>query len=163
MKGGAGKTKNRKIYFDGSMPDEMSHEDHLQSSYEILKEEDEKGVEIYRVNPSLFRELEYMATVSPDILSPRSEDLLRAFDLETFDRMVQQPQMFDPEETGKLLLNTNPTTKKDPEKYVAKAQPQGQAPMMPNQNPTSTPNTGILNQAMKSKTPSVNSPLVGMQ
>ncbi len=158
LKGGTGKTKNRKIYFDGSMPDEMSHKDYLESSYEILKEEDEKGVEIYRVNPSLFRELEYMVTVSPDILSPRSEDLLRAFDLETYDRMIQNPTVFDPEETGKLLLNTNPTTRKDPDKFVAK-QPQ-QNPAVP--PPPTTPNTGVLNQAMKSKGLSTPSPLASI-
>ena len=79
---------------------------------------------ITKVNPSLFRNLKYMITVSPDIMSPRSKDLERALDLETFDRMVQSP-VANQEEAYRLLLTTNPKTMKDPDKYVAE-QPEAQ-------------------------------------
>ena len=82
-------------------------------------------MEIYKVNPELFRDLSYMCCVTPDVLNPRSEDLERAYNLETFDRMVMHPEMFDQEETARLLLSSNPLTKKDPDKYL----PNGGNPM----------------------------------
>jgi len=126
----AGVGKNSRIQFDGEMEDEISQEDYMQKSYDILIDEQEKDMEIYKVNPSLYRELQYMATVSPDVQSPRSEELMRAFALEDFDRMIAQPTVFDPEETAKILLRGNPITKADPEKYLAKQAPMGMN-MMP--------------------------------
>ncbi len=120
---GKGVANSQKIEFDGAMPDEMSDDDMMQASYDLLIGEQDKGVELYRVNPPLFRELQYMLTVSPDVQKPRSEELMRAFSLEDFDRMVQAPQMFDQEETAKLLLGNNPITKTNPDKYLAKQQP----------------------------------------
>lgn len=120
--------KNKKIEFTNDLPDELTKEDHLNLSYDLLQEEEEKDMEIAKVNPSIFRDLQYMVTVSPDVMNPRSTDLERAYDLETFDRMIVQPTVFDPEETGKLLLGANPTTKSDPEKYLAKQPPPGTMP-----------------------------------
>lgn len=112
--------KNKKIEFDQELPDEMDQEEYLGRSYDLFEQEEEKGMELSKVNPELFRNLKYMVTLSPDVLNPRSEDLERAYALEDFDRMIAQPTVFDPEETGKLLLSNNPMTRKDPEKYIAK-------------------------------------------
>lgn len=112
--------KNKKIELSNQMPEDITEEEHLTHSYDIAEEEDRKGMEIVKVNPQVFRELEYMVTINPDVLNPRSEDLERAYDLEAFDRMVQQPNVFEPEAVGKLLLQSNPTTRKDPEKYLVK-------------------------------------------
>ncbi len=120
---GKGISKSQRIEFDGTMADQMSEDDSMQASYDLLIQEQDKGVELYRVNPPLFRELQYMLTVSPDVQKPRSEELMRAFALEDFDRMVQAPQMFDQEETAKLLLGGNPITRSDPDKYLAKLPP----------------------------------------
>jgi hypothetical protein len=120
-----GTTKNRKIKFDDTLPDEpISGEKALGMSYYILQEQGglKADTELWKVNPTLFRELKYSVTISPDILNPRSEDLERAYSLETYDRMVQNPSA-DPEETLKLLLSTDPKTKRDPDKYLAKQQP----------------------------------------
>lgn len=123
---GKGGDANKKIAFDKTLPDEMSHNEYMQMSYDLLIQEKEKDMQISRVNPALFRELQYRVTVSPDILNPRSEELERAFDLETYDRMVANPTgIFDPEETGKFLLDTDPKTRRDPDKYISK-QPQSQ-------------------------------------
>lgn len=140
--------KNKKIYLDKTMPDEMSDDEYLNASYELLGEEKKKDMQISRVNPSIFRELQYMVTISPDIMNPRSSDLERAYGLEQYDRMVAAPPgMFDPEETAKLLLKNNPVTKKDTDKYLAK-QPQ------PGTTPAPMPGAGNapLN-AMKTKSP----------
>lgn len=124
--GSASKNTNRKIIFDGDMEDEYSDDDYLDSSYELLQEETDKGgdISIYRVNPSLFRDLSYKVSISPDILNPRSEELERAYDLETYDRAISSP-VANQEELFKLLLSTNKKTKKQPDKYM-KQQPMGQ-------------------------------------
>lgn len=122
-------SKSKKIILDKDMPDEMSEDEEMDASYALLGEEGKKNMEICRVNPSLFRELDYRITISPDILNPKSTDLERAFALEDYDRMVVAPPgMFDPEEVGKFLLQNNPMTKKDPEKYLAKQPSPGSQP-----------------------------------
>jgi len=123
-----GGTKNKKIEFTNDVPDTMKKKDYLKSSYDLYEEEQDKNMTIAKINPATFRELQYMVTVSPDVLNPRSEDLERAFALEDFDRMIAQPGVFDPEETGKLLLGSNPITKKNIEKYMVK-QPEGEQMM----------------------------------
>ncbi len=116
-----GSSKNKSIQFDNEMPDEMDQDEYLSRSYDLLEEENEHDMEIAKVNPGLYRELKYMITVSPDIMNPRSTDLERAYALEDYDRMVAAPPgMFDPEETAKFLLQNNPLTRKDPDKYAAK-------------------------------------------
>ena len=92
-------------------------------------------MELARVNPTLFRELQFKVVVSPDVMNPRSEDLERAYGLEEYDRMVAAPPgMFDPEETAKLLLTSSPKTRNNPDKYLAK-QPSMDPMMMPPQQP----------------------------
>jgi hypothetical protein len=131
IKGNQKGGKNKKIDFTKDMPEEMTEEENLNASYDIMTENKKKNMEINKVNPQMFRELQYMITVAPDTLNPRSEDLERAFSLELFDRAINFPNVFDPEEIGKLLLSTNPDTKKDVEKYIVKqAMQSGMPPMM---------------------------------
>ncbi len=128
--------KNKRIELDNTMQDTYDEEEYLQASYDLFIKEEESKMTISKVNPGLFRELKYKVTISPDILNPKSDDLMRAFDLESFDRMVAAPPgMFDPEETAKLLLQANPTTKKDVDKYVAKQPDPSQQAMMMGQQP----------------------------
>lgn len=118
---GKGGAQNKRIELDKEMPDNYSEDEYMDASYELLIKEEESKMQIAKVNPELFRQLKYKITISPDVLNPKSDDLVRAFDLEAFDRMVASPPgMFDPEETAKLLLHSNPTTKTDVDKYVAK-------------------------------------------
>ncbi len=131
----AGKNSSRKIIFDGEMEDEMDEDEVLETSYDILDQEKEgdEDLSIYQVNPGLFRELVYRVAVSPDVLNPRSDDLERAYDLETYDRLVQNP-MADQEEALKLLLSTNKKTNKQPDKYISEPQ---QPQMIQSGNPAS--------------------------
>lgn len=129
MKGNA-KTgaKNKKIEFKSDMPESMTKDEYLDASYGVLQENKDKDMEISKVNPTMLRDIKYMVTISPDILNPRSEDLERSYALEDYDRMVSAPPgMFDPEEVAKFLLQNNPITKKDPDKYVAKQPAPGAA------------------------------------
>ncbi len=149
------KNINRKIVFDGEMDDEYTDDELMDNSYDILNEEKSKGddIEIYRVNPSLFRDLNYKVCVSPDVLNPKSSQLERAFDLETYDRLVQNPSV-NQEEALKLLLSTNQKTQKNTDKYVAK-QPQ----QVQNGNPASG-SVSPMASAMSNLSPS--QPLAGM-
>lgn len=124
--------KNKKIEFTPDIPDTMSKDEYLQYSFDLKSEEEDKKMTIAKANPTMFRELKYMTAIHPDVLNPRSEDLERAWATEEFDRMIIHPEVFDPEETGKLLLGANPTTKKSVDKYLIKQpQPGANVPMSP--------------------------------
>lgn len=119
-------SSTRKIKFDNKLPDGMiSDKDKMNHSFNILKEQGgmDSKIELYKVNPSLIRNLKYMVTVNADVLNPMSEELERAFALEEYDRMIQN-QSIDPEETARFLLTSYPKTKKDPSKYLVKPQTQ---------------------------------------
>lgn len=147
---GKARNKSKKIKFTMEMPQEdISAEKYLSMSYEILAQE--KKSSLAHVNPVLFRDLKYMCIVAPDVLSPMSDELEASWNLQTYDRMVQAPQMYDPEETAKLLMETNPKTRKHPDKYIAK-QPQG-----------GQPQNAMQQQGMqRANTTQVPSPAMGM-
>lgn len=132
---GKSRGKSKKIRFSGDMPDDdITEGDHLKHSYKLLSEEKRTKHSIAEVNPTLFRNLKYTCIVTADVLAPLSEEMEASYNLQTFDRMIQSPNLFDPEETGKLLMDTSPTTKKHPEKYLAK-QPSFSDPMAQQQQP----------------------------
>ncbi len=127
---GKGKFDKRKIEFTDDVPEEeLSESEVTNKSYEVLKTEDRIGMEIYKVNPSLFRDLCYQIVISPDVLHPRSDDLERAMKLELYDRAIANP-MADQESVFKdFLLGAYKDIKK-PEDYIAQQQP-----MMPAMSP----------------------------
>ena len=139
LKPEGGSHKNKKIVFDANL--EVPTKDELDESYKLLDEENQRKITIIKANPILVRELKYMITINPDVLNPRSEDLERAYTLETYDRLVNNPST-DQEAALKLLLSTDKLTKENPDKFIAKQQAQQNEPMMPG---GSMP--GVTNQA----------------
>ncbi len=131
--------KSRKIKFDDSLPDEpIGAEQKLSLSYDVLAEEDsEEGTTISKVNPRLMRDLKYMVCINPDVQNPRSEDLMRAYNVEMYDKLIANP-LADQTEALKLLLESNPRTKKNPDNFIAKQQTpmNGMNPMAPGAAPT---------------------------
>lgn len=119
LKGSEKGGQPKKIEFAGELPDTMSEDEYLNMSYKLLGEEEKKKMTIAKVNPSLFRDLKYMVTISPDTLTPRSEQLERAYALEDFDRMIAHPELFNPEKVAEMLLNNNPNTRKDVDQFLA--------------------------------------------
>lgn len=118
-----GRSKTRKIQFDGEMNDTpVSEKEYLDMSYGVLESQGghDAKQELWKVNPELFRSLKYILTVSPDVMNPMSEELERAYGLEQFDRMIAHPEIYNQEEVGKLLLSLYPKTRKDPSKFMAK-------------------------------------------
>jgi hypothetical protein len=153
--------KMNKIQFDGNLPDTMTDDEKDQMSFELLKEQGgiKTDMKLWKVNPSMFREYRYKFTVDEDVLNPRSADLERAMDLETYDRAIANP-VADQEQIFKdLLMSTNPKTASDPDKYVTPPPPpqqqaaqqmaQQQVPGMPPNGPTPLGNTVTPNQPNK--------------
>lgn len=129
MPQGKTRAKSHKIKFDLNLPEgNISKEDHLKLSMDILKEQGglEAKHKLSKVSPTIFRNLKYMCFVGTDVLKPMSEELEASYNLQIFDRALEAPQMFDQQEIAKLLLETSPTTRKHPEKYIATQQSQGQ-------------------------------------
>lgn len=128
-------SKTKKIKFDNELPEgQVSNKDLLQESFKVLQEQGgmEAKTELYKVNPTLIRNLKYMVTVSPDILNPMSEELERAFKLEEYDRAIQNPIIDQEEATKVFLLGAYPASRKDPDKFISK-QPQQQGAQQPQQ------------------------------
>jgi hypothetical protein len=108
------------------VPEEPQDESEaLAQSYKVLGEQKRSGMEIWKVNPKLFRELTYKIVVSPDVLHPRSEDLDRAMNLELYDRAIMNP-MADQEAVYKDFLLGSYKSVKDPDDYVQQQQPGAQ-------------------------------------
>lgn len=129
---GKARNKSKKIKFSLDMPgEEMSQQDSLKHSYDILKTQGD-SMSLMKVNPVLFRDLKYQCFVGTDVIQPISEELESQWNLAIFDKAVELPQLFDQQEIAKLLLEASPTTRKHPEKYIAKP---GQAPISAPQMP----------------------------
>ena len=135
-KGSKTQVGTRKIRFSLDHPTApMSEHDKLKYSYQLLAELGTNSKDsLVSVHPQLFRELNYMAIVTPDTITPMSEEVARAFDIEQYNLMMQNPA-FDPEQTARLLLSAYDRTKKDPDKYLAKQAPGQQPGIQPPQPP----------------------------
>lgn len=134
----AGRNKARKITFDQTLPDEnISQEAYLKLSYDALKESND-GQEIWKVNPELIRKLKYMVTVSPDIMNPMSEELEHAYNLELYDRAIQNPMLDQEQITKDFLLSSYKKSQRNPDKYFSKQQPPLPG-VLPPQNPQNPP------------------------
>ncbi len=121
--GASGKTN--KISFDSTLPDEMTEEEKLNMSYDLLVKAGgtKSKMVLSKVNPILFRDYKYSFTIDSDVLNPRSAELERAFNLETYDRAIQN-QVGDQEKLfTDLLMKSNPSTARNAENYVAKKSP----------------------------------------
>ena len=153
-----GGTKTRKIAFDTTVPDSMTEEESLEESYRTKESEDKfENTEIFRVSPNKFRELMFELSVTPDVMNPKSEDLEKAYGLEEYDRMIRNP-LANQEETFRLLLGLYDTTKKNPDKYVAKAAPAPlglPAPQNPLENAPSQFNQPLDNRPKQTILPQV--------
>lgn len=143
---GKGKFDRKKIQFTDDVPEEpISGEDALTRSYDVLAEQRRTGMEIYKANPTLVRNMKYQLVIGPDVMHPRSEDLERAMKLELYDRAIANPTA-DQERVFKDFLLGAYKDIKEPEDYVQKQQPQQILPGQPQQGAQPSP----MGQAMKS-------------
>lgn len=122
--------KMNKVSFDATMPDTMTEDEKMEMSYDLLIKQGgiRSNMMLWKANPTLIREYKYKFTIDSDVLNPRSAELTRAFDLETYDRAINSPVADQEKLYTDLLMSSNPKTSRDPKDYVSKqpAQPQGQ-------------------------------------
>lgn len=143
-------SKKNKIDFTGELPDEMLPSEKDAIAWKLLEEAGgiQSNISLWKVNPVLFRNHKFEYAVDSDVLNPRSADLTRAYDIETYDRAVANP-VADQEQIYKdLLMATNPKTAKNPDKYLMKKQPVIQQPVAPSPTEPIQPNNGKLPQQM---------------
>jgi len=135
-----GKNKVRHIVFDNSLPDKMGKQEVLNTSYDILERQGglTSDTELALVNPEVFRNLKFQTLVNPDVMNPLSDDVERAYNLEVYDRGVQNP-IANQESIWELILQTTPTTRRDPKKYIQQQQQPGM--------PAAQPMPSMLNMA----------------
>lgn len=141
---------SKRIKFTSDTPDQpISKADHLKESYKVLQQEKDSPSKhsLALVNPTLFRNLKYLARVNPQN-APLSEEIESSWNLTVYDRMVAAPPgMYDPQATAELLLKASPTTKRHPDKYL----PQ------PGSQPVQPPNPKAL-AGVQQQTQAANSP-----
>jgi hypothetical protein len=115
-----------KIQFDANMPETMTEDEKMDMSFMLLEVQGgmESETTLWKVNPILFREHNYSMAVDSDVLNPRSAELSRAFDLETYDRAINSPVADQEKLFTDLLMGSNPKTARDPKRYVIPPQPQ---------------------------------------
>lgn len=155
-KGNQGKTK--KIKFDATLPQgKVSDEEYLALSHQAYQEQGNGKTELFKVNPVLFRKLKYLVKVTPQLVTPMSEEAERAFMLEEYDRAIANPALDQEQVTKDFLLGAYPKSKKDPDKYILKQsqmQPQNPIDLMnkPPMNPMNQmpqPKANVLNNILK--------------
>jgi hypothetical protein len=99
-------------------------------SYDTLRRQGgpESDEVLARVSPDLFRNLHFMCVVSADVINPMSEEVERQYNLEVYDRAINNP-VADQESIFELLLESTPTTQKDPKKFIQKQEMMQPNPM----------------------------------
>lgn len=118
-----GKSKTREIKFDPYLPSEpMSEDSLLDQSFAIMDEEGglDSDRQIYKVNPRLFRKLKFLLKITPDVVTPPSENVKKALKLEQYDRAIRSPLANQEAIFRDLLLGAYDATKNDTDKYIQK-------------------------------------------
>ena len=114
---GSEKKRTKKLIFQ---PD-LEVTDPLMASYDVLEEEGglNSDLEIYKINPKLFRERKFKIKVSPDTVTPPSDILQKVLNLELYDRAIASPYINHEAITKALLLGSYDATKDSPEEFMA--------------------------------------------
>lgn len=114
--------KSKKIFFDINMPsDETTPRDVMKQSMELFKMEGgpDAKKEIAKVNPELFSQLRFQIIVTPDVMTPLSDEIQHAFKLEAYDRMIANPTLDQKKVTKDFLLDAYDVSQDDPDSYFA--------------------------------------------
>ena len=121
-----GKNHVNKIRFDGDLPTEQITEaEAFKQSLDTFAAQGglkSDSTVLYRVQPTLFRNLKFMCHVSGDVMNPMTEEMKRTLGLEIYDRAIMN-QFADQEQvTRDFLFGDNPLSSNDPDKYMKKKQ-----------------------------------------
>lgn len=123
------RTKTKKIEFDGTLPDEPTEEENENISADIYEQEGgkEQKISLAKVNPRLFRKLAFVLSITPEVLTPMTEDVKNALKLEIYDRAIANQSVDQEAVTKEFLFGAFPLSRKDPEKFMKKTEALGQA------------------------------------
>ena len=152
-------TGTSKIDFNSEYPDEMSEDESMSASYDILEKE-KNEVSLYKVNPKIFASLKYKCVVKPDIMQPRSEELERALKLDIYREAIQNPNIDSIKVTEDFLFGAYKDIK-NPKDYLKTQQMEMMDPNSTGQAPQAGNNMqkeqqDILNQAQKQSALQIN-------
>jgi hypothetical protein len=117
-----GKQKTRRIQFDANLPEEGTELDLMMLQEKMVKEEDKTDMQLIKVNPKLFRELQFKCYVVPEAVLPKSDALKKALQLEEYALAIQNPITNKESVTRDLLFGSFEATMRDPDKYMMKPQ-----------------------------------------
>lgn len=128
-----GKTKTKKIEFDMNLPDEGTDQQFMEISQKLADRQEklDNSMQLYKVNPTLFRSLKFRCVVTPEAITPKSDTLRSALMLEEYAHAQMNPLIDQEAVTRELLLGAYEETKNDPDKFMAKQPPAGAAPVTP--------------------------------
>jgi hypothetical protein len=117
--------KSKRIEFSSDMPEEITQDELRMRQYQLY---DKAGgrkatTEVTIVNPAIFRSCKFKIVIAPDFISPPSEALRKALNLELYDRAIQHPLANKEALLRDVLYNSYDMTRKDPEKFIMKQQP----------------------------------------
>lgn len=124
-KEGSASGGQNKITFDLNMPETMTDEEKMDMSFELLEAQGgiDSGTTLWKSNPQKFRNHKYIFTIDSDVLNPRSQDLIRAYDVETYNLAVASPVADQEKIFTDFLMATNPKSAKNPKSYLKKTSP----------------------------------------
>lgn len=146
-----GTKKQRRISFVGDLQEKMQDKPRDKHGrildFDRLTEEGGlKGKhELIDIDPAEFRKLKFKCRTDARDMLPPSDAVMRALNLEEFDRMIQSPNA-DQEEALLFLLGSYPATRDNPDRFVSKtpqgANPAAQNGVMPKGLPGGIPDNG---------------------
>ena len=84
-----GKKMPRRIEFTVDMPE--TEEDEQRRAFELMAEEESKGIRIAQVNPTLFMKMDFDVKLDADFVGAQSEAVKKALKLEAYDRAINNP------------------------------------------------------------------------
>jgi hypothetical protein len=115
-----GKSISHKIEFDMELPNEVTEDELMGLSRETQKREKkvDNNMKLFRVNPELFRKLNFMVKVKAEALMPKSDALEKAMMLEEYAQAMANPLINQRAVTRDLLLGAYQKTADDPDKYM---------------------------------------------
>ena len=93
------------------------------------------NVELFKVNPDAFRKLKFKCVMESEAVTPKSDALMKAMNLEEYDRAIANPLIAQSPENMKavtrdLLFGSYDRTKDDPDVYLGKSGPAANGGMM---------------------------------
>ena len=107
----------------GASPDGLQGLDPEQREQFIGKGFD-ADTKLYLVNPEIFRNLKYKVVVRPDMITPPSDALKKALNLELYDRAIANPLANQEAIFTDFLLSSYEGARDDTSKYVTKPENQ---------------------------------------